>query len=253
MNTIKTFLLLPALFLALAASAQEEAPFNSDRPGAINGTEILPKGRLQWETAVQWERSEYDDISMRLWTINSSVIRYGLTDYAEMQLRADYMAGTIDGEHRNGFANVSLGAKVRLFDGWRFLPSVTMLSYLMVPDKKDTSFMPDNWSLQWGLCAQHDITRWLSFGYEGSLLWLDDKRPTPYWGFSLGFQLSDKWLLMADQYNWDYSGDNENWVELSLCWHFAKRMQVDVYSDFNLRYLRDYTNIGVGFSWQLTK
>ncbi len=44
-------------FFPLSALAQsEEAGFTADRPGATTGIDVLPKGRLQWETGVGYQQ-----------------------------------------------------------------------------------------------------------------------------------------------------------------------------------------------------
>ena len=51
-----------AAMLSLTATAQnDEVGFSADRPGATTGTDVVEKGRLQWETGVGYERSRLEE------------------------------------------------------------------------------------------------------------------------------------------------------------------------------------------------
>ena len=237
----------------LAQDAQQGA-FTSDRPGAASGVNVLPKGRFQWETGMGWLRLKDDGITYNLWTLNTSLLRWGFSDYAELQIGADRLLESVEGEHTGGFANVSIGTKVKLFDGWKALPVIALRANLWVPGGKDSEFMPRDWGGAISLLFEHPVTPWFTIGYEGALDWYEDtRRPTFFYGGCLVFMPASCLTLILDEYNNSMSDGTDSWIELSAALQVSKRMQVDIGTDIWLNYPKDFQNVSIGFTWQLTK
>ena len=116
-----------------------------------------------------------------IWTLNTTLIRFGISDYAELRLQGDWNNEGGEIFDYNGSENVAIGAKAKLFDGWRFLPAVSMLGNVIIPSKHYDN-MPNNWSGQMGLLFQNQLTSWLSLGYEGDLMWFDAEKPIIFYG-----------------------------------------------------------------------
>jgi hypothetical protein len=114
------------------------------------------------------------------WTLNTSLLRYGISDYAELRFQGDWNKTSGDILDYNGPENVAIGTKVRLFDGWKFVPAVSLLGNVYIPSKH-YDLMPNNWSGQMGLLFQNQITSWLSLGYEGDISWFDNGGPTYFY------------------------------------------------------------------------
>ncbi len=132
------------LLLALTfgcAQAQDDG-FTADRPGATTGSDVLPKGRVQWETGMGWERSKMENPSTTTWTLNNSLLRWGFSRYAELRLQADALYTTNADTHYGGIANAALGTKVRLFEGRKALPAVSLLGNLLIPGCKNAHYLP---------------------------------------------------------------------------------------------------------------
>lgn len=253
MKQIKPFLLILTLLSSLTLSAQDEAPFTADRPGATTGPDVLPKYRLQWETGLFYEYSHLEEETVRTWALNASLLRFGLSDHAELRMEAAWLDMAVDGHHYRGIANLAFGTKVKLFDAWRFLPDVGLLANVYVPDKRDDSLMPDNWGGSVGLLFQNQLTSWLSLGYEADLIWQDDSRPTFFWGLGLSAQATERLGFLVEEYNYKFPGVTECKMEFAVTWQLARRLQIDVYTDIDLKYPKDYVQIGAGIAWQITK
>ena len=239
-------------FLPLSALAQsEEAGFTADRPGATTGPDVLPKGRLQWEMGMGYQQVRQDGVRSHTWTLNSTLIRFGISDYAELRLQGDWNKEGGDMDYR-GQENVAIGTKAKLFDGWRFLPAVSLLGNVIIPSKRYDN-MPRNWSGQMALLFQNQLTQRLSLGYQGQLTWFDYEKPIIFYGACLGYALNDRWQLMAEEYNYKYPDSTENWMELGVAWQLSHRVQVDVNTDVNLNDIDSFWSIAVGVAWQITK
>lgn len=258
-------LLLVTLLPLLALAQSEEAGFTADRPGASTGVDVLPKGRVQWETGIGLERSKMDGPAATTLTLNTSLLRWGISESAELRLQADYLYSSCEGTHINGFSNVAIGTKVKLYtpslgEGrGGLVPAVSLLGNVIFPERCLPSFgggggdlLPEEWGGQMGLLFQNELTSWCSLGYETDLIWSDAAQPTFFWGACLGFQLNDRLSLMAEEYNYQYSDSHENWVELGAAYMLTPRLQLDLATDLSLNYPKRYFNLSIGVAWQIT-
>ena len=135
MNRPFPYILL-LVFLPLLASAQsEEADFTADRPGATTGTDVLPKGRLQWEMGVGYQQVRQNGATSYIWTLNTTLLRFGISDHAELRLQGDWNNEGGEIFDYNGSEDVAIGVKARLFDGWKFVPAISMLGNVIIPSK----------------------------------------------------------------------------------------------------------------------
>jgi len=239
--------------LPLSALAQsEEMGFTADRPGATTGVDVLPKGRLQWEMGMGYQQFKKEGAWSHTWTLNSTLIRFGISDYAELRLQGDWNNEGGEIFDYSGSENIAIGAKAKLYDGWRFLPAMSMLGNVIIPSKKNDN-MPNNWSGQMALLFQNKLTQRLTLGYQGQLTWFDSEKPIVFYGACLEYDLNDRWLLMAEEYNYKYPDETENWIELGIAWQASQRLQIDVNTDINLNEFKSFWSIAVGIAWQITK
>ena len=182
MKRIFVFLLV---FLPVFVMAQETVGFTADRPGSTTSVKVLPKGRVQWETGIGWERSKLEGPAKNTWTMNTSLLRWGISSSAELRLQADWLYSSADGEHSSGLSDVALGAKVHLFEGWKAVPEVSLLANVLIPGGSNAKFLPHEWGGQLGILFENQLTPWFSLGYEGDLIWSDNSRPTFFYGVCL--------------------------------------------------------------------
>ena len=249
----KYVLLLLLAWPVLYAGAQETTPFTADRPGATTGVDVMPKGRVQWETGVAWEHSKLEGPAATTWTLNTSLLRWGFSDTAELRLQGDWLQTSAAGDHFSGLANVAVGTKVRLFEGWKAVPAISLQGHVLVPGGSEAHYLPAHWGGQLGLLFQNELTSWLSLGYEGDLVWSDTSRPTAFFGLCLGFALSSRLSLAVEEYNYNTSDGTDCWSEIALSYQLTPRLQLDLGTDISLSHFLDYHNVMAGVAWQLTK
>ncbi len=248
---MKRLIFLLITLVPMVSMAQE--PFTADRPGATTGVDVLPAGRLQLETGLAWEDSRTDDTPRSTWTFNTSLLRFGISSFAELRMQVEYLWSDINHDSYNGFENIFLGTKVKMFEGWRFVPVVSLMGCVLVPSGNTDNHLPDEWGGKLGLLFQNEITPWFCLNYEGFLTWDDESRPTARYGICLSFELSKRLQLAVEQYNDDSPDEIERWSEIGLAWQVADRLQLDIATDINWQHPSRYLNAVVGVSWQITK
>ena len=238
---------------SLGLFAQETAEFTADRPGATGGPAVLPKGRLQLESGVAWERSALDGPWSTTWTVNTSMLRWGISDMAELRFQADYLISSTDGEKQSGFDSIIFGTKAKLYEGGKILPEVAIMANVMVPGKKGSAFLGDKWGGQIALLCENSITDWFSVGFEADLIWHGVGAPEVFFGGCLSFQPWEKFCVMLEEFNYGSGGEIQCWSELSCAYQVAPRVQLDLASDLCLSDPSHYGILMLGVSWQITK
>ena len=253
MKRWKTIVPMLLALLPLTGWGQDDDNgFTADRPGRTPGVSVLPKGRVQWETAVEWERHDFYDIAFTVWTLNSTVLRWGLFDRTELQLTGDWIYQDYEGQTDSDLTNLTVGAKTRLYDGGKIWPAVALQTNVFIPSRR-SDFLPDNWGVMLALAFENALTKRLTLGYGIDLSWIDSPRATNLFGAYLTYQVNDRLSLLAEEYNVDHPEEFSSWVMLGVMWQLSKRMQIDIATEFSMNDFSDDKYLTVGLAWQLTE
>lgn len=251
------FAMIALMPLSLMAQEAETADFTSDLFGGITGVDILPKGRLQWETFAFYEHSTMYDYDSKTWSPNTSVLRYGISNSTELSLQGAWFHTTDEDEKYSGFGDLAVGVKTRLFEGWKAVPAISLRGLLYFPGGENDYFLPDNFSYQLDLIFYNPLTSWCALGYMGTMIWDDLPKPTVVFGGYLDFFLTDRLTFSVEERNCRYGFEEENyldtWAGLTLSYQILPRVELGLTSDISLRYPKDFFNLSLGVAWQLTK
>ena len=75
MNITKQLFLFVLALVCGLCQAQDELPtISADRPGALTGTDVMPRYKIQWETGIGYESMASGP---RCFTLNSTLLRFG--------------------------------------------------------------------------------------------------------------------------------------------------------------------------------
>lgn len=248
----RTSLLYILLFLFQVVYAQEDVSFTADRPGATTGTDVMPKGRFQWETGFGYEKSTVSNIRIENWTINNSLFRYGVTDYAELRFQIDEMCTHTNDDSFGGIANLMIGTKISFCDGVGILPSISLMANLYIPGGKESNYLPQNMGASMDLLFNNELCSWISLGYQAGLSWYDNPKPTTFAGACLGVTPTKEFSFFIEEYNY-FDDETECYMEVGASYLLCPRLQIDLTTDFDLRHMNNYHNLSFGIAWQITK
>jgi len=228
--------------------------FTADRGGEVNGVEVLPKGRFQLETGVGWERQVPDE-TLNTWTINTTLLRFGISPHAEIRFEGRYDIENYMGKSKDGFKDVFVGVKSLIFDGWKFVPKVALIASIEIPGSKNSAFLAEDWGNEISIAFRNQITSILHLDYEFKMVWNDNTKTTPFFGVALTYALSPKVTLAAGQSNYFYRDGTgtQSWFDVTATWLVAPRLQLDFTTFFSLDEFNKYNNIQIGLAWQITK
>lgn len=248
----------------LTAAAQDEPDFSPDCPGATTGPDIMPQWKIDWETGSSHEWNRRNGAHERTWTINTSTFRMGVTPNAEVRLQIDESATHTPEDSYAGISALSVGTKIKIFDGAGALPKAAFLGTLLLPGNRHSHYLPQHVGIQAHLLFENEISDRFSLGYDVGAEWSGDTdNPDVFFGLCLNYQATDKLSLFVESYNRYNSEKQDDWAKPGHASHFdcmseigaaymvSPRLQLNVYGDVNFNEPSKYANIGIGFAYLL--
>lgn len=168
------------MLLPLTMSAQDKkevVEYSVDRPSTCAGSGITPKGKVLWEVGMNYNHDTAEKVdgeevtpAISTFTFMNSLVRYGLLDNVELRLQWDLMHQRIHGVKDNGVGPLTLGTKVKFFDGKGYIPAISLLTNVTFPLASKT-FRPANIAPSVILLADHNISDNVGLTYNTGLLW----------------------------------------------------------------------------------
>ena len=140
----KLFTLMILALGSLSAMAQEQAEFTADRPGASTGPTVVGHKVIQLEQGIQYDG---DGSSYGTYTFSNTLLRYGLFPNMELRLGGDaflYPSGGCDISYSPAFSGISLGTKIKCFEGMGPIPAVSVLADFSAYSKPGVQCRPSS-------------------------------------------------------------------------------------------------------------
>jgi hypothetical protein len=259
--------LAAAIFCGLAANAANAAgdddAINPDRPGVVETSQVVGKGRIQLETSVQWDRQR-DDGSHARTLFTPTLLRFGLGESTELRLETDGRnvihasePGTGSRTTTAGWADTDVGLKWHLQDApeGAGAPALGVLLHATLPsgsrELRGHGVRP---SLR--LVAEWALPHGLSLGVMPGL-GLDSDDDGARYGYgilaaSLGKEFSERLHgfveLAAPQIAHAAHGGTEASFDTGLTYLVNKDCQVDVQLVHGLNHRTPDLSLAVGLS-----
>jgi hypothetical protein len=235
---------IAALCLPLAASAADDDAINPDRPGVVETSQVVGKGRVQLETSVQWDRLR-DDASHERTLYSPTLLRIGLGESTELRFETDgrniiHASEPGTGVHTvtAGWADTEVGIKWHLADApgqQAGAPSLGVLLQAALPSGS-REFRGHGLRPSLRLAAEWELPNGLSFGVlPGVGIDSDDNGARYGYGVlaaALGKEFSERLHgfveLAAPQVTSASHGGTQASFDTGLTYLLGKDCQVDV-------------------------
>lgn len=232
--------------LASASLAQSEGimTISADRPGMATGTMVVEHHVWQWESGLQ---SDYA-YGWNSHLLPTTMLRWGMFPNVELRLQYD---GTLSQTSRWSYqaGPITMGSKVALLQESVALPAISLLLNASIPLTDGEKVAPSVY-----LLADKDVTSWLNVGVNGGAEWgtFFDDAPAIFLALCLGFGITDSWGAFIESYNYLIPSTNltgEYCADFGVNYLLTPRIQLDLYSSFNLQKPKSSANIGLGIAW----
>lgn len=248
--TTRRLLLIALVFICGLCHAQEELPaISADRPGALTGTDVMPLHKLQWETGMGYESTKGGTQTL---TLNNTLLRFGLFENAELRIGTDFLMWNDRQtmEPSFGLAPLTIGMKIRFYEGTGYLPSISMLAELKSPHVGTKELLPAHLAPSLHLLFEHTFTDWLGICYNVGAEWDGDTAsPTTYLGFGVYFDITEHIGTFVETYNYIHPEGNQYLTQFGLTWLVSRRVQLDLSGDLDFQNLGKFYVISGGVAW----
>lgn len=245
-------LLIMALVLVWGLCyAQDELPtISADRPGALTGTDVMPRFKVQWETGMGFESTKDGP---NILVLNNTLLRFGLFENAEIRLGANVLMLN-EGQGKApiyGMTPLTFGIKAKFFEGRGFLPSVALLAEVKSPHVGSKEWLPSRLTPTLHLLFEHTVTNWLGIGYNVGTEWDGETGKTDtYLGFGLYFSITEQIGSFVETYNFIRPEEgNQYLTQFGFTWLVSRRVQLDLAADLDFLNLNKFYAISGGVAW----
>lgn len=247
-----------------AAATADEPPICADRPSKSTGECTVPAGHWQVETGlIDWTHDRSDGVTTDLTTYGSSLIKYGVSSNADVELGLTPIEAEHDrsggiGQGTSGFGDLTLRLKYRLTrDDAPVL--VALDPFVKLPT---ANHRLGNGKVEGGMLVATSATlmKQLTLSLDPELDWVADANGNGHHlatqqVLNLGFAPTEKLALSAEiwgQWDWDPAGTVRSAsADGSIAYLLNNNVQLDAGANFGLNSqtpdLELYTGISVRF------
>lgn len=249
----KLFSICVFLLGCLLAQGQEQVEFTADRPGASTGPSVVGHHVVQLEQGIQYD----GDGGAGTITFSNTLLRYGLFPRMELRLGGDgflYRPEDAVKGYKAAFSGLSLGAKISCFEGRGAIPAVSVLADFSLPYTATKGFNVDHFAPSLYLLFENPVNDWFSIGYNVGAEW-DGMLPAPtaFAALCLGFSATENLGCFVESYNYFNKLGNAYCMDFGLNWQVARKVQLDLAANMDLRNPAQCWAISCGVAWQINR
>jgi hypothetical protein len=249
----KGFLFVILAFASIFCFAQDELPtVVPDRPGYTWGTDVTPHQKLIWDHGFGFEKTPEGASTL---TFSSSILRFGLFQNMELRVGTDFMMYN-DGNAKEptfGFSPLTIGTKLKVYEGSGILPSIGLLAEVKSPHIGSKDLLPSHLAPSLYLVFENPVSDWFGICYNVGEEWDGESaKPTTFLGLSLNFSFNDQLGAFIESYNYLNSVEGNQYMsEIGFTWLVSRRVQLDIEGDFDMQNFGKYYSVGCGVSWMI--
>ena len=228
----------------------QEAEFTADRPGASTGPSIVAKGVIQWEQGMQYD----GDGGKGTFTFSNTMFRYGLFDGVELRLCGDGFMYDNESRWKPAFTGVSIGAKIRCFEGEGAVPALSVLADLSIPKTGSKGFVVENLAPSLYLLFENPLNDKLSLGYNVGAEWDGEATsPVTFAAVCLGYSMTESLGCFVESYNYLAKDNNQYCADFGFSYMLARKVQLDVAANLDLCDPAHCWAVSFGVAWQINR
>lgn len=214
---IKILGCLLAFSICIQINAQEQEEIGAivtDRPDQTEASSTVGKGVLQIETGGLYQAFEDNGIKSEDYTLNTTLIRYGILDNLEFRLGWDFVEGVtkVNGNKLDnvvsGLSPLLLGVKIDIAEEKDGMPEIALIGHVFPVFTASTDFRPETTGIDFRFSLSHTLSERSSIGYNFGAEWGNDSpEATAIYTIAYGYSISDKIGFYAELYG-DFPEDS---------------------------------------------
>ena len=216
-----------------ALNGQEHPELITDRPDQTESAETVPFGSMQIESGFNYGQEKYpDNIFRKSYDVNSTLLRFGLFDKAELRTGISFPYNELTGST----SEYSIGTKIGLLDNRGFIPQSGLIIDFTIDNK--TRKVAPAFIFAFAFDIPHDLSLGINVGADD----FNFKYSTV-----LGIALSEN---MAGYFEM-YGGDTGSRISLlsnaGFTYLLNKTNQLDLSTGYSISQPKSWF-MGIGYS-----
>lgn len=228
----------------------QEVEFTADRPGASTGPSTVAKGVIQWEQGLQYD----GDGAKGAFTFSNTMFRYGLFNGVELRLCGDGFIYNNGSKWKPAFSGVSIGTKIRCYEGDGAVPAVSVLADFSIPYTGTEGFVVENFTPSLYLLFENNLNDKFSLGYNVGAEWNGvSPSPVAFLALCLGYSINDDLGCFVESYNYFGKAGNQFCADFGFNYMVAPKVQLDLAANLDLCDPVNCWAVSLGVAWQINK
>lgn len=250
---------MAVLFATLIpAMSQQKPEIVTDRPDQTEAPALVPVGGLQIETGFVYENDVNESVTIKNFTYNTTLVKYGVNEHFELRLITEYLGEKteINEEIANeeGFSPFAVGVKIRLADEKGYWPQTALIGHINLKSGS-TEFEPTYTAADFRFTLAHTLSDRFSLSYNLGAEWNGETPEAAFlYTLSLGYAITDRLGAYIESYSFfPEESKADNRFDAGLTFKFSPVIQWDLSGGLGLsKNAPDYF-IGTGLSARMFK
>ncbi len=248
-----------SLIFSLVVNAQSPGPMVTDRPDQTESSSTVPLKSVQIETGISMEMDQFEsafvDIESRVFSLASTLIRYGIHERVELRLGGEFISQKTEAGQSevttSGFAGASIGTKLYLFEEKGARPEAAVIVDAAVPIGKD-ELTPDRFEPGFLFSLSHSISETVGFGYNLGGLWPEGVNFIGRYSAVVGISANEKTGIFLEVYGEFPQNDRRQFLyDAGMTYQLQPNVQFDVSAGAAVTELAPDYFINAGISLRL--
>lgn len=228
----------------------QEVVFTADRPGASTGPSTVAKGVIQLEQGVQYD----GDGAKGAFAFSNTMFRYGLFNGVELRLCGDGFIYNNGSKWKPAFSGVSIGTKIRCYEGDGAVPAVSVLADFSIPYTGTEGFVVENFTPSLYLLFENNLNDKFSLGYNVGAEWNGvSPSPVAFLALCLGYSINDELGCFVESYNYFGKAGDQFCADFGFNYMVAPKVQLDLAANLDLCDPANCWAVSLGVAWQINK
>ncbi|MEP3837263.1 MAG: transporter [Algibacter sp.] len=263
MNRIKLIVTILSISTFSAFSQENETNTNAlvtDRPDATEASSTVGKDVLQLETGGFYDSFEINNVKSENYTLNTTLVRYGILDNVELRLGWDFVEGTTKINNTkldnvtSGLSPLLLGLKIDIAEENGTMPEIALIGHVFPVFSASADYRPEYTGVDFRLSLSHTLSEKSSLGYNIGAQWGDDNaEASAIYTIAYGYSISNTFGMYAELYG-DLPEDSKanHYWDAGLTYLVSNDLQLDTYFGTSITEGQDFL-LGLGLSYRIRK
>ena len=246
---MNSFRILFLLCCSITLAAQE---IITDRPDQTESSSTIQKENLQIESGLLLEFLGEDiSCSERNLLTPTTLIRYGLLDFAELRIVSQIESVKNNSTSFTGISDLEIGIKLQLLKKEKSLLEIALLSHIIIPTGSKEVSSNTTGSIN-KLCVSHRSNTNISIAYNLGYNYFGSGKGDLTYSFVLGSRINDKASVYFEPYG-EFIEFEDNIININsgITYLLKDNFQLDFSFGTGINQIFNYT--AIGFSWNIGK